>query len=73
MGDKEPCRGSYFAVTGRLLGYHVQKTEYRFFKGEGFELCAKIAGMDHFKKIETIYLLGGGGNDKLNRICRHER
>lgn len=42
--------------------YRVQSID--FFKGDGFKICAHIAGLDAIHKLEIMSILGGTSNDK---------
>lgn len=46
--------------------YRMQSID--FFKGEGFEVCSDIAGLDAMKQIEILSILGGTGHDKSVRF-----
>lgn len=40
-----------------------------FFEGDGFKICAEIAGMNSIKQLKFKYLLGG--NTHVRRIKSH--
>ncbi len=41
-----------------------------FFKGDGFKVCANIAGLDSTKQLEILCLLGGDENGNSVRFHR---
>jgi len=48
--------------------YRIESID--FFKGEGFKICADIAGLDTVKQIEILNILGGTAHDKGVRLHR---
>lgn len=48
---------------------HKEQSE-DFFKGEGFKVCANIAGLDALKQIEILCYLGGEKHGKPARVYR---
>lgn len=43
-----------------------------FFEGEGFRICADIAGISYSKQNKILHLLGGNhyAENRLRRTCR---
>ena len=38
-----------------------------FFKGDGFKICAEIAGMNSIKQFKFLHLLGGKTHVRTNK------
>lgn len=39
-----------------------------FFTGEGFQICAEIAGLNTLEQFRVLHLIGGKGNGRNARV-----
>jgi hypothetical protein len=42
----------------------------KFFRGEGFKICAEIVGLNTREQFRVLHLIGGKGNGRNARIHR---
>ncbi len=51
-----------------LLSHDYEYESREFFDGEGFKLCAEIAGIDSIKKCKLLDMLGGEKHAKSVKL-----
>ncbi|RJQ54044.1 MAG: hypothetical protein C4526_05470 [Nitrospiraceae bacterium] len=40
----------------------------KFFRGNGFKICAEVAGLDTLEQFRVLHLIGGRSNGRNTRI-----
>lgn len=68
MGLKSLAEAVILQSIEDFWSMNYKKQSIDFFKGEGFQVCSKIAELDAIKQIEVLCFLGGDSHGKSIRM-----